>query len=108
MDSSALGYEKEKDMIEYATRSFSKADGNWSDWTCQVQTDKGYQKASGCLYEHKTPQNLKLTHDSPSTSRTTQCKYTCNGVYSAPFRYHSDAFLLVYASSGGVTQTWNS
>lgn len=97
MDPSALGYKKEKDVYEYAARPFSKADGNWSDWTCQVQADKGYQKVSGYLYEHKTPVNLKLAHDSPSTSRATQCKYTCNGANSAPFCYHSDAFLFVYA-----------
>jgi len=34
----------------------------------------------------------------PSTSGMTQCKYTCNGVNSAPLRYHSDAFLFVYAA----------
>lgn len=97
MDYWALSYKKEKPVYEYATRPFGKADGNWSDWTCQVQADKGYQKANGYLYEHKTPENLKLAHDSPSTSGTTQCKYTRNGVNSAPLRYHSDAFLFVCA-----------
>lgn len=96
MDSSALGCKKEKDVYEHAARPFSKADGNWSDWTFQIQADKGYQKASGYLYGQKTPENLKLAHDSPSTSATTQCMYTCNSVNSAPLRY-SDAFLFVYA-----------
>jgi len=38
------------DVYECADRPFSKADGNWSEWTCQVQADRGYQKASGYLY----------------------------------------------------------
>jgi hypothetical protein len=97
MDSSALGYKKEKDVYECAARPFSKADRNGSDWTFQVRADKGYQKASGYLYEQKTPEDLKLAHDSPSTSATTECKYTCNGVNSAPLHYNSDAFLFVYA-----------
>ena len=61
MDCNALAYKKEKAVYECTDSPFSKADGNWSDWTCQVQTDKGYQKASGCLYKHqKTPNWLTI------------------------------------------------